>query len=453
MAGCQIGQGLRRLAGLLPAMAGDRRGGTALLVAFSAPALVGGMVLSIDVGIWYLEKRRLQQISDTASLGAVTVLRSGGSADEAKAAARRDAIRNGFNTDGNSTLVVNLPPAQGPYAGDPNAVEVVATRKLPLLFSKFFLTDGLTVQARSVAIHSDSSGSQPRRNLEVTLILDVSTSMAGNSEIPGMTRLQAMQQAARKVVDVIIQSDQEPNSTRVAIVPYGSAVNVGSNYYKHVTNTNLLAMSTGVVERTGASAYTDDAPGPGRYFPSYTLLNQTTGMLGQGKERQSTTQTTVQPLSANKDQLKASIDAFTADGTTAGHIGLAWAWNTLSPKWSHVWSGDGAPTDYDGEKTQKIAVLMSDFDLTVQYTLLNGTASDQAMTLCAKMKAAGITIYTLGYRVPTGNAKAKKLRDRCASDPDKVYNAQTAEQLIAAFAAIAQSAAGHVMTKGPRLVE
>jgi Flp pilus assembly protein TadG len=250
----------------------DTRGGSAILVALGAPAIVGGLVLSIDVGLWYLEKRRLQQIADTARLGAVQVLRSGGSQEAAKNAALSDAKRNGYAADGRSTLTVNMPPAEGPYAGDPNAVEVIATRKLALLFSGYFMADGPTIQARSVAEHSAKGASAPRRNLEVVMMLDVSSSMAGPSELLGLTKLQAMHEAARKVVDAVVQSNQEPFTTRVAIVPYGSAVSVGTAHVKAVTGTTSSNRSA-VVERTGTAAFTDDAPGPGRYFPDYKPLS------------------------------------------------------------------------------------------------------------------------------------------------------------------------------------
>jgi Flp pilus assembly protein TadG len=430
----------------------DRRGGTAVLVGLSAPALIGGLALSLDVGLWYLEKRKLQQISDTASLGAVSVLRSGGSEAAARSVALNDARRNGFVADDNSTLTVNIPPAEGPYAGDPNAVEIVVSKRLPLLFSSYFLTDNKTITARSVALQSSATATAPRRHIEVALMVDVSLSMAGPSDIPGVTKLQALQEATRRVVDVVVRSDQEPYSTRVAIVPYGSAVSVGDAYFGKISNTKH-ASSTAVIERTGPSAFTDDPPGPGSYFDPFRYGRH---MAAGGRVAEKTTSIlktpALHPLSSDKEELKRAIDSFTAGGRTAGHIGLAWAWNVLSPKWSHVWGNGNSPTSYDGDTSYKVAVLLSDFDMTVTYSPANGPASEQALTLCTKMKQAGITIYTVGYRVPAKPA-ALRLWRGCASDADKVFAASTAEDLISMFSAIAQSAASQVMTSAPRLVE
>jgi Flp pilus assembly protein TadG len=448
---------LSRAYSRVPALVRDRRGGTTILVSIGAPAIIGGLALSMDVGLWYLEKRKLQQISDTASLGAVSVLRSGGSQPTARSVALNDARRNGFVADSQSDLVVNIPPTKGPYAGDANAVEVVVTKRLPLLFSGFFLSDDKIITARSVAIHSSATAAVPRRNLEVALILDVSTSMAGASDIPGMTKLQAVQDGAKKVVDVIVQSNQEPYSTRVSIVPYGSAVSVGDAYFNLVTNTAPMPQAkagvSDVIERTGTAAFTDDAPGPGKYFPGYTGNTKQLVKLTASNESMRRQTSVISPLSADKSQLHASIDSFKTGGKTAGHIGLAWAWNTLSPKWGQIWSGNSVPTAYDADKTLKVAVLLSDFDLTVTYTDLNGPASDQAMQLCTRMKQAGITIYTVAYNMPAGNLTAARLWQGCASGTDKAYTAANASALIDTFATIAHATADSVRNAGPQLAE
>lgn len=42
------------------------------------------------------------------------------------------------------------------------------------------------------------------------------------------------------------------------------------------------------------------------------------------------------PLSDNKTALKNSINSYTAAGSTAGHIGIAWAWYLLSPNFRNL---------------------------------------------------------------------------------------------------------------------
>ena len=91
---------------------------------------------------------------------------------------------------------------------------------------------------------------------------------------------------------------------------------------------------------------------------------------------------TIQPLSSSTTGLKADIDALTSNGTTAAHLGLAWAWYMLSPKWNTVFSGANAPTAYDTDKTYKAIVILSDFDFNSYYESANGTANAQFEALC-----------------------------------------------------------------------
>ena len=44
----------------------------------------------------------------------------------------------------------------------------------------------------------------------------------------------------------------------------------------------------------------------------------------------------VSDLSANLAALKKAVEKFSANGSTAGHIGIQWSWYMLSPKWRDV---------------------------------------------------------------------------------------------------------------------
>src|SRR5262245_46735589 len=213
----------------------DSRGGTAVVAGLALPAIIGALGVALDTGLWYMEKRKLQQQADTATLGAARALQAGASVSTAKVVATNDAKRNGYVADTSTTLTVNSPPTSGAYAGKTNAVETVLTKKLNLFFSKYFMTDGATIKARSVSYQNSKLG----KNLEVAMMLDVSSSMGGNSEVRGTTKLQAMQDAAKQLVDTVVAANQSPFTSRVAMVPYSSAVNVGSTYYKKVTNKTL----------------------------------------------------------------------------------------------------------------------------------------------------------------------------------------------------------------------
>ena len=98
---------------LLSSLRADARGGTAILVALAIPVVIGALGVGVDTGMWYLEKRKLQQASDAASLGAVRAMQNGASTGTAQAVAVNDARRNGYVTGSDTTVTVNAPPTSG----------------------------------------------------------------------------------------------------------------------------------------------------------------------------------------------------------------------------------------------------------------------------------------------------------------------------------------------------
>lgn len=410
------------------------------LVGLGIPVIVGVMAIAIDSGAWYMEKRKTQQMADGASLGVVRAIRNGSSLEAAKGVALNDARRNGYVSGAGSSLVVNSPPLTGPYAGQSNAAEVIIQRPLPMFFSRAMFSAAPSVSARSVAYAPTILG----KNLEVAMMLDVSSSMGGNSDVRGTSKLQAMQSAAKSLVDTVVQSSQTPYTSRVALVPYSSAVNVGSTYFTTVTSKAVSGSWTSVVERGGSAKFNDDAPAVGKWlndFKSYrsSAMGAYASYVGNMNANTPGSSSKLRPLSTDKDTLKGTIDSFAASGTTAGHVGVAWTWYALSPKWSDVFTGASVPNAYSTAHTNKAVVLLSDFDMNSYYVSSNGSSATQTRSLCTAMKEAGIVIYTVGYNVDHDIQSAVDLWKDCATDSSKVYSANTVSQLVAAFKSIAQA--------------
>jgi hypothetical protein len=141
------------------------------------------------------------------------------------------------------------------------------------------------------------------------------------------------------------------------------------------------------------------------------------------------------PLSTDKSALKNRITAFAASGSTAGHLGTAWAWYLLSPEWSSVFTGTAAPKAYGTPKLRKIAVLMTDGEYNLYYSSGQGDSTTQARTLCTNMKAAGVEVFTVGFMLDTDISK--ETMRQCASSEDKAFLAENGQQLADAFRAIA----------------
>ena len=209
-------------------------------------------------------------------------------------------------------------------------------------------------------------------NVEISLMLDVTGSMCSPC-----TKIQAVQSAAKDLIDIVVWSDQSQYYSRVALAPFAEAVNVGtvlaplvrgiptvntSSTPQTFTTTTILndvtqqptkqwikyskASGSGtntwmvsdrcVTERIGAQAYTDAAPaGTSTYVGKGYFGTSTTTSCGVGNHSD-TEVNSIQPLSTDTTMLKRRIEKLASGGSTPGHLGTAWAWYLLSPNWNTV---------------------------------------------------------------------------------------------------------------------
>jgi hypothetical protein len=154
----------------------------------------------------------------------------------------------------------------------------------------------------------------------------------------------------------------------------------------------------------------------------------------------------VMPLSKDRASRYSFFDGLGSSsigGATPGHIGTAWTWYLLSPKWKTVFTSN-QPAEYGSAR--KVAVLMTDGEYNVHYA--SPTAREQALALCANMKAAGVEVYTVGFGFgqntvanASGNSseRAMDLLQQCASGNSYYYFPYNGQKLREAFQAIGNS--------------
>ncbi|HKP23230.1 MAG TPA: pilus assembly protein TadG-related protein [Dongiaceae bacterium] len=138
---------------LLRRISRDQSGATAITTALVLVVLVGFVGLGTEVGMWYAERRAMQNASDAAALGAgFDIYKNGKKSTGIVEAGLTDSAKNGF-TDGqnNVTVTVNYPPKQGKYANKNTAVETVVSKTRASLFASFFLDGPVDISVRSVA--------------------------------------------------------------------------------------------------------------------------------------------------------------------------------------------------------------------------------------------------------------------------------------------------------------
>jgi len=253
------------------------------------------------------------------------------------------------------------------------------------------------------------------KEIEVGMALDITGSMT-EKDSNGQRKIEGLKAAFEKFADKLLpDTSNELRKVRIGIAPYSYSVNLG-DYALGVSDS---ASSTCVVERKGGQ-YSDNT---GLFFGANKSTCPTARLM---------------PLSSDHDALVSAVDAFNANGSTAGHLGVQWAWNIISPNWAGTWGSDSAPVGYDmvqSHKVLKAVVLMTDGEFNTQYH--GPQSAEQAKQLCSAMKDEGVVIFSVGFGIG-GNAQALDTLKNCASEGSEYFaNAANAEELDAAFARFA----------------
>ncbi len=142
----------RRFRAFLARLLRDSAGSVLVYAAIAAPVVIGAAALSVDIGLWYANKRLAQSAADSAALaGSLEMIRSGGDASQISAVAIADAATNGFTTGRGDTITVNYPPSSGPNLGSTVAIEVIVTRPGQRLLSQVLFAGNTNIAARAVA--------------------------------------------------------------------------------------------------------------------------------------------------------------------------------------------------------------------------------------------------------------------------------------------------------------
>ncbi len=426
----------------------NRSGNVTIIFGLSAVSLmlmVGG---AIDVARVYSAKSKVQSALDSAAL-------AGGRAVQLSASHDPNAGVTAATNYFQELRPASIGGAAAVFALVENSTVLKGTINLAVATPFLKLVGFPQMQATLTAEAAIASGGDGGSNLEISLMLDTTGSMGGQ-------KIEDLKAAAKDLVDIVVWNDQSLASSRVALAPFAPRVNVGT-FMTQVTNMSGTwsgrTLKPCVTERTGAQAFTDTAPGSGAWLNANDgTRNSNTSNYSNGGTCSPSEQ--IVPLTTDKVLLKERIDAFTADGSTAGALGTAWAWYLLSPKWNSIWPSTSQAGSYGdltvlgpkgAPKLQKIAVLMTDGIYNTTGAVNYGDSSNEATTisgnaeaLCTAMKAAGIKVYTVGFQLGGSQLAIDTLRN-CAStaagDPQGTssyfFNASSGEELKAAFRQIA----------------
>ncbi len=312
------------------------------------------------------------------------------------------------------------------------AIQGAADLQMSTSFLGVIGMSAMAVQTTSIARFSQPS------DLEISLMLDVTGSMSGQ-------KLQDLKDAVEDLTNIVISDNPSTNKSRIALAPFANTVKLTSDQFKTATgNTNMSGYRGCVVERPGSNTYTDASPDTGGYL---TSLEDVAPSADCDNDRE------IFPLTNNKTDLKQKVRSLTAGGSTAGHLGTAWAWYMLSPKWASLFDTDQQPASYSelsqknpsgAPKLRKILVLMTDGEYNTQY--VGDDSTTQARALCTEIKKTGIEVFAIGFDVAGNQSVIDTLRG-CSTTNAHFYEATSGDALKTAFRDIALKASTIRLTK------
>jgi len=397
----------------------DRSGAVAITFALTTMVVFGIIGGAIDLGRSYSARSQNEAALDSAVLAAGRVMQISGT-DTAQAIATAERFyaehKSKFTTSDYTSFEI---------VDNGTAIRATSDSKVASPFLSILGIGEIEVKTKVKAVLA--AGGNAGTHIEVSMMLDITGSMGGS-------KLSDLKLAAKDLIDIVVWADQSEYTSRVALAPFSEHVNVGRDFFRAVTNRSLSGSGnsrTCVRERTTSDRYTDAPPGSGNYVTAWT----STSTCAPNQP--------IMALTKDKAALKSRIDSFGASGNTAGHLGTAWAWYLLSPHWNGLWpaASDARPYgditakgEHGQPLLQKIAVLMTDGEYNQYYSGSDSTT--QARAICANMKAQGILVYTVGFKITAGG-QADTTMKQCATDSTYYYNAGDGGTLRMAFRDIA----------------
>jgi Flp pilus assembly protein TadG len=317
------------------------------------------------------------------------------------------------------------------------SVSVTATYTMPTSFLQLVGIPTMDVVATATAV-------ERRANIEISLMLDISGSMRWDNP----TRLSLMKPAAQNFIDKVLTAESKPY-TSISIIPYAGSVNIGSATFTQL-GTKREHNYSSCIEFTSADYSASVIPFKQRtQLAHFTHNHQGVNEKGLEWSWCPHEATSITYLSNDAVALKNKIrDLMMHDGTGTA-IAMNWGLQLLDPVMqpviqSHATAGrvpatfSNRPASFDNQDTLKVAVLMTDGELSEQYRPkvykyprskeadnnrleTSATAATNMAAACKRARDNGVIVFTIGFYI-TGNATAQKQMRDCATTPDRFYD-------------------------------
>lgn len=454
---------------LLRRFMGEERGAIMVLLAVLLPTLVGIAGFAIDAARAHIVQSRLSRALDMAGLAAGRVPR-----DERDAVARKYFAAN-FPSGSVGTRAVDLRV----NLDDDRRIELTASVPMHAPLMALMRRAGGDGDARTLTIGASSVVRISAPSTEVVLVLDNTGAQFSRPNEHAIRKKDLLKIGTGEVIDTLFAYGTPQTDLWVGVVPFTTSVNIGASRTGWLTGYSAASFSPGtwnacVEERGGGLDLTDDPPSAGRWKP-YLYPSGSGNKWPPIDEDQAAANgknngngpnvgcgDPLTPMTSNPQTVRNGVDEIGLWHQTGimQHVGMAWAWRMLSPRWQGLWGGtmnlDSLPRPY-GKDNRKIAILFTDGDNHLHsnhYTSYGfpkdgrlGSSQNKAMEeeldrrfakVCESMKTAGVEIYVVGFDVKKSDSRA--MLQACAT-AGRYFDAKDADAVRTAVRDIARRVA------------
>ncbi|WP_270375068.1 TadE/TadG family type IV pilus assembly protein [Marinicauda sp. Alg238-R41] len=312
-------------------------------------------------------------------------------------------------------------------------VQATASVDTPTLMLGLIGVKNLTISRTSEAV-------EEVRDIEISLVLDVSGSMGGS-------KISALRDAASEFIDVVLD-DSRQERTSVSVIPYNGGVRL-PDYVNEELNEDF--------DESGCPDMGEDHSQVIPYgdLPTINPLEWTGEEMTGHRSSSHCPQRHMESifLRNSPGQLKSLIGGLDASGNTGLDVATGWGVRALDPSWRGRLGGQFGPrpVDFGDRDTVKVLVVMTDGAATAQqrteltrswwswswsaYELYSArTAREKMIEACSYAKDRGVVVYTIAFQL-SGNTNRDLMRN-CASRAETFYNVENTD-IQSAFDAIA----------------
>lgn len=428
-------------------------GNITIMTALLAPVIFAAAGIAVDYARITSMRSKMAQALDAAVLYAGRDLTNGAPVDDTFRARFDQFFYANIQGTGGDPSAYTIRD----FVADPDTGEVSARADRKVQAS---LLQAIGYKDTDVSVTSSSIFEQT--DVEVAVMLDTTGSMSG-------AKLNDLKSAAEDLVDTLLPANRESRGMRISLVPYAGSVNLGNSIGNTVFQAGKVKLQTTTPEAAGFSSRDKHGFGQSNFCATdrggaHRATDASFRVAPIGNDERTRNRNfrcpqnaALQPLTDRRSDLLDTIGSLAARGVTAGHLGIAWSYYTLSENWrgEGLWPSENDPAVYSKD-TKKIAILMTDGEFNTFYHNTTGANASSAFNqtpksntlaedLCDNMKAQkagapGILIYSIAFKAPKS---AEKTLRNCANedtqDTTYYYSAQSGEELRAAFKAIAAS--------------